>query len=136
SGVLVVETMDEAIEVTNGIATEHLALLTADNDSVLKRITHAGSIFLVPYSPVPLVDDSAVSTHLLPTSVTARYPSGLNTASFLRLQQHIRYEQTGLEPVAKGIQTLAASEGLHAHAEAIRHRFEEMCHIQMWSRYT
>ncbi|HIW46323.1 MAG TPA: histidinol dehydrogenase [Candidatus Yaniella excrementigallinarum] len=126
SGVLVVETMDEAIEVTNGIATEHLELQTADNDSVLKRITHAGAIFLGPYSPVPLGDYSAGSNHVLPTSGTARFSSGLNTASFLRLQQHIRYDQTGLEPVAKGIQTLAASEGLHAHAEAIRHRFEEM----------
>src|SRR5699024_3737495 len=68
SGMCVVETMDETIEVTTGIATEHLELQTADNDSVLKRITHAGAIFLGPYSPVPLGDYSAGSNHVLPTS--------------------------------------------------------------------
>src|SRR5699024_11106145 len=102
SGVLDTETIDEAIEVTNGIATEHLELQTADNDSVLKRITHAEAIIFGPYSPIPSGDYSACSNHVLPTSGTARFSSGLNTASFLRLQQRIRYDQTGLEPVAKG----------------------------------
>lgn len=126
SGVLVVSTMDEAIEVTNGIATEHLEIHTADNETVLEKITHAGAIFMGPYSPVPLGDYSAGSNHVLPTSGTARFSSGLNTASFLRLQQHIRYEKHGLEPIATGIQALAASEGLHAHADAIAHRFDQM----------
>lgn len=124
SGVLVVNTMDDAIDVTNGIATEHLEIQTADNEAVLEKITHAGAIFMGPYSPVPLGDYSAGSNHVLPTSGTARFSSGLNTASFLRLQQHIRYDKTGLEPIAKGIEALAASEGLHAHAKAIARRFE------------
>src|SRR5690625_4202175 len=124
SGALVVSTLDEAIEVTNAIATEHLEIQTADNTAVLERITHAGAVFLGQYAPVPLGNYSAGSNHVLPTSGTARFSSGLNTVSFLRLQQRIRYDKTGLEPVAQGIQTLAASEGLHAHAEAIRYRFE------------
>lgn len=126
SGVLVTDTMDAAIDVTNGIATEHLEIQTADNEAVLEKITHAGAIFMGPYSPVPLGDYSAGSNHVLPTSGTARFSSGLNTVSFLRLQQHIRYEKAGLEPIANGIQALAASEGLHAHADAIAHRFNEV----------
>lgn len=124
SGVLVVNSMDDAIDVANGIATEHLEIQTSDNEAVLDKITHAGAIFMGPYSPVPLGDYSAGSNHVLPTSGTARFSSGLNTASFLRLQQHIRYNKTGLEPIAKDIEALAASEGLHAHAEAIARRFE------------
>lgn len=126
SGVLVTDTMDAAIDITNGIATEHLEIQTADNEAVLADITHAGAVFVGPYAPVPLGDYSAGSNHVLPTSGTARFSSGLNTASFLRLQQHIRYEKTGLEPLAQRIQTLAASEGLHAHADAIAHRFEQL----------
>jgi|SRR5690625_529672 len=126
SGALVVSTLDEAIEVTNAIATEHLEIQTADNEAVLERITHAGAVFLGPYSPVPLGDYSAGSNHVLPTSGTARFSSGLNTVSFLRLQQRIRYDQAGLEPLAAGIEKLAQSEGLHAHADAIRSRFEQM----------
>ncbi len=124
SGALVVSTLEEAIEVTNAIATEHLEIQTQDNEAVLKQITHAGAVFLGPYAPVPLGDYSAGSNHVLPTSGTARFSSGLNTVSFLRLQQHIRYDKAGLEPLATGIQTLAQSEGLHAHADAIRYRFE------------
>lgn len=123
SGALVVSTMDEAIELTNAIATEHLEIHTSDDETVLERITHAGAIFLGPYAPVPLGDYSAGSNHVLPTSGTARFSSGLNTVSFLRLQQRIRYDKGGLEDVAEGIRTLAASEGLHAHGDAIAQRF-------------
>ena len=124
SGALVVATLDEAIKVTNAIATEHLEIQTADNEAVLEHITHAGAVFLGQYAPVPLGDYSAGSNHVLPTSGTARFSSGLNTVSFLRLQQRIRYDKTGLESVADGIQSLAHSEGLHAHADAIGYRFE------------
>ena len=126
SGALVVGTLEEAIEVTNAIATEHLEIQTADNEAVLEQITHAGAVFLGEYAPVPLGDYSAGSNHVLPTSGTARFSSGLNTVSFLRLQQRIRYDKTGLEPLASGIQALAQSEGLHAHADAIGYRFEQM----------
>lgn len=126
SGALVVGTMEEAIEVTNAIATEHLEIHTADDAAVLEKITHAGAVFLGPYAPVPLGDYSAGSNHVLPTSGTARFSSGLNTVSFLRLQQRIRYDKTGLAPLADGIQALATSEGLHAHADAIAQRFNDL----------
>lgn len=126
SGALVVGTMEEAIEVTNSIATEHLEIHTADDAAVLEKITHAGAVFLGPYAPVPLGDYSAGSNHVLPTSGTARFSSGLNTVSFLRLQQRIRYDKTGLAPLADGIQALATSEGLHAHADAIAQRFNDL----------
>lgn len=126
SGAIVVSSMPEAIDITNAIATEHLEIHTADDEAVLEHITHAGAVFIGQYAPVPLGDYSAGSNHVLPTSGTARFSSGLNTVSFLRLQQRIRYDKTGLAPLAAGIQTLAQSEGLNAHADAIRYRFEEM----------
>lgn len=126
SGALVVGTMDEAVAITNAIATEHLEIQTADAEAVLQQIQHAGAIFIGDYAPVPLGDYSAGSNHVLPTSGTARFSSGLNTVSFLRLQQRIRYDKTGLETLSPGIQALAQSEGLHAHADAVRYRFEEM----------
>ncbi len=126
SGALVVGTLDEAIEVTNAIATEHLEIQTADDEAVLANIIHAGAIFMGPYAPVPLGDYSAGSNHVLPTSGTARFSSGLSTVSFLRLQQRVRYDKTGLESLSDDIQTLADTEGLHAHAAAIAQRFNAM----------
>lgn len=123
SGILVVDTLDQAIELANAYAAEHLEIQTQDDDAVLARITNAGAVFVGGYSPVPLGDYSSGSNHVLPTSGTARYSSGLNTVSFLRLQQRIRYERAGLEPIKDNIAALAASEGLYAHGEAVKKRF-------------
>ncbi|MEZ7689494.1 histidinol dehydrogenase [Micrococcus luteus] len=123
SGVLLVRDMDQAVEVSDRYATEHLEIQTRDPEDLVGRIRNAGAVFVGPHAPVPLGDYSAGSNHVLPTSGTARHSSGLNTVTFLRLQQRIRYTETGLEEVADGIGVLAEDERLPAHGAAIRARF-------------
>ncbi|MGW9762038.1 histidinol dehydrogenase [Micrococcus aloeverae] len=123
SGVLLVRDMDQAVEVSDRYATEHLEIQTRDPEALVGRIRNAGAVFVGPHAPVPLGDYSAGSNHVLPTSGTARHSSGLNTVTFLRLQQRIRYTETGLKEVAEGIGVLAEDERLPAHGAAIRARF-------------
>ena len=123
SGVLLVRDMDQAVEVSDRYATEHLEIQTRDPEDLVGRIRNAGAVFVGPHAPVPLGDYSAGSNHVLPTSGTARHSSGLNTVTFLRLQQRIRYTETGLKEVADGIGVLAEDERLPAHGAAIRARF-------------
>ena len=124
SGILLVRDMDQAVEVSDRYATEHLEIQTRDPDAVAARVRNAGAVFVGPHSPVPLGDYSAGSNHVLPTSGTARHSSGLNTVTFLRSQQVIRYTAEGLAGVAEGIEALAADEGLPAHGAAIALRSE------------
>ena len=123
SGVLLVRDMDQAVEVSDRYATEHLEIQTRDPEALVGCIRNAGAVFVGPHAPVPLGDYSAGSNHVLPTSGTARHSSGLNTVTFLRLQQRIRYTETGLKEVADGIGVLAEDERLPAHGAAIRARF-------------
>ena len=123
SGVLLVRDMDQAVEVSDRYATEHLEIQTRDPEALVGRIRNAGAVFVGPHAPVPLGDYSAGSNHVLPTSGTARHSSGLNTVTFLRLQQRIRYTETGLKEVADGIGALPEDERLPAHGAAIRARF-------------
>lgn len=122
SGALVLSSLDEAIEMANAYGAEHLEIHTREAEQVAERITHAGAVFVGPHSPVPLGDYSAGSNHVLPTGGTARFSSGLNTVTFLRLQQQVRYTREGLAQVAQGVETLAAAEGLPAHGAAVRLR--------------
>jgi len=124
SGILLVRDMEQALEVSDLYATEHLEIQTRDPDAVAARVRNAGAVFVGPHSPVPLGDYSAGSNHVLPTSGTARHSSGLNTVTFLRSQQVIRYTAEGLAGVAEGIEALAADEGLPAHGAAIALRSE------------
>ncbi|CAM3657278.1 histidinol dehydrogenase [Micrococcus flavus] len=123
SGVLLVRDMEQALEVSDLYATEHLEIQTRDPEALAERVRNAGAVFVGPYSPVPLGDYSAGSNHVLPTSGTARFSSGLNTVTFLRSQQLIRYEEAGLRGVADGISALAEDERLPAHGVAVRARF-------------
>ncbi len=123
SGILLVDTLDEAIAVADAYAAEHLEVHTADSLATARRVTNAGAVFVGAHSPVPLGDYSAGSNHVLPTGGSARHSSGLNTVSFLRLQQLIRYTETGLKELDATISALATAEGLPAHGEAISLRF-------------
>jgi histidinol dehydrogenase len=123
SGILVVDTLATAIAVADAYAAEHLEVHTVDALATARRIRNAGAVFVGPHSPVPLGDYSSGSNHVLPTGGSARYSSGLNTVSFLRLQQLIRYSETGLKELASNISALAGAEGLPAHGEAVARRF-------------
>ena len=122
SGVLLVRDMDHAVQVADAYASEHLEVHTRNPEQVARRVTHAGAIFVGPHAPVPLGDYSAGSNHVLPTSGTARFSSGLNTVTFLRLQQLIRYDAQGLEELIDGVSALAHDEGLEGHGAAMRIR--------------
>lgn len=124
SGIILTDTLDEAVRVADAYAAEHLEVQTTDADSVAARITNAGAIFVGHYSPVPLGDYAAGSNHVLPTSGTARHSSGLSTHTFLKHVDVISYDRTGLKEVADTVTALADAEQLPAHGEAVRARFE------------
>ncbi|VXB82259.1 histidinol dehydrogenase [Citricoccus sp. K5] len=123
SGILLVGTLDEALAVADAYAAEHLEVHTVNPLQTARRVSNAGAVFVGPHSPVPLGDYSAGSNHVLPTGGSARYSSGLNTVSFLRLQQLIRYTETGLKELDTKISSLSTAEGLPAHGEAVSLRF-------------
>ena len=114
--------MDEAIELANISAPEHLELLVKAPFEVLPKIKNAGAIFLGGYSPEPLGDYFAGPNHVLPTGGTARYFSVLNVETFLRRMSLISYSKAALLESADDIIRLAHAEGLDAHANAIRRR--------------
>ncbi len=121
---IVTDTLDEAIQVVNELAPEHLEVLTCDPASVLPRIRHAGAIFLGPFSPEPVGDYFAGPNHVLPTGGTARYASALGVEDFVRRQSVIAWTETRLARTASRIAAFARAEGLEAHARAVEVRLE------------
>ncbi|MFM6963164.1 MAG: histidinol dehydrogenase [Micrococcales bacterium] len=122
SALVIVESLTAAIDFANSYATEHLEIMTGDDQAVLSRIKHAGAIFVGEFSPVALGDYMAGSNHVLPTGGTARFNAGLGVHTFLRSQQVIDYSQTALATIAAKIDTFARAEGLDAHGRAITDR--------------
>ncbi|PRQ12509.1 histidinol dehydrogenase [Corynebacterium sp. 13CS0277] len=126
SGIVLVDDLEAGIRVVDAYAAEHLEIHTADAEAVAERITNAGAIFIGHYSPVPLGDYAAGSNHVLPTSGSARYSSGLSTHTFLKAVHMISYDEAALKDIADTVVTLADAEQLPAHGEAIRARFETL----------
>ena len=122
--IFVAENMDEAIEIANTIAPEHMEILTKEPFQTMTRIKNAGAMFLGEYSSEPLGDYFAGPNHVLPTNGTARFFSPLGVDDFIKKSSIISYSRDALEPVYKDIITFAESEGLTAHANSIRVRFE------------
>ena len=123
SAILVVDTMDQAVEIANAYGAEHLEVMTAENSAIVERIHNAGAVFVGAFTPVSLGDYCAGSNHVLPTGGASSYSSGLNVSSFLRSQQVIHYGRDGLRQVADHVSALAEAEGLPAHGEAVQARF-------------
>ncbi|HEY5465819.1 MAG TPA: histidinol dehydrogenase [Clostridia bacterium] len=123
AAILVVPDLDIAADFANALAPEHLEICTADPEALLPRIVNAGAVFLGDYSPEPLGDYFAGPNHVLPTSGTARFFSPLNASDFLKRINIIQYTRAALESCRADVELLAESEGLQAHAEAIRARF-------------
>lgn len=122
--ILVAETMEEAIETANTIAPEHLEILTRDPFQTMTKIRNAGAIFLGEYSSEPLGDYFAGPNHVLPTNGTARFFSPLGVDDFIKKSSIISYSREALEAVHRDIETFAKSEGLTAHANSIKVRFD------------
>ena len=122
--ILVAETMEEAIETANTIAPEHLEILTRDPFQTMTKIRNAGAIFLGEYSSEPLGDYFAGPNHVLPTNGTARFFSPLGVDDFIKKSSIISYSREALEAVHTDIEAFAESEGLTAHANSIKVRFD------------
>ena len=123
--ILLAETMDEAIDTVNEIASEHLEIVTEDPFSVMTKVRNAGAIFLGPYSSEPLGDYFAGPNHVLPTNGTAKFFSPLSVDDFIKKSSIISYTREALEPVHEDIIRFAEAEQLTAHANSIRVRFEK-----------
>ncbi len=121
---LVTENMEDAIETVNEIASEHLEILTVNPFDTMTRVRNAGAIFLGEYSSEPLGDYFAGPNHILPTNGTAKFFSPLNVDDFLKKTSIISYSREALEAVHEKIELFARSEGLTAHENSIKVRFE------------
>ena len=123
--ILVVDTMEEAVEIANEIASEHLEIQTRNPYEVMTKIRNAGAIFLGAYASEPLGDYFAGPNHVLPTNGTARFFSPLSVDDFIKKSSIIAYSREALRHVHRDIETFARAEGLTAHANSIHVRFEE-----------
>lgn len=123
--ILVADSMEDAVAAANAIASEHLEILTKDPYAVMTKIENAGAIFLGEYSSEPLGDYYAGPNHILPTNGTAKFFSPLNVDDFMKKTSIISYSKEALEKAHKDIELFAEKEGLTAHANSVRVRFEE-----------
>ena len=122
--ILVAPDMETAIEAANEIASEHLEILTKNPFDTMTKIKNAGAIFLGEYSSEPLGDYFAGPNHVLPTNGTAKFFSPLNVDDYIKKSSIISYSKEALEKVHNDIELFAQKEGLTAHANSIRVRFE------------
>lgn len=123
--ILVADTMDEAVEIANEIASEHLEIQTRNPYEVMTKIRNAGAIFLGSYASEPLGDYFAGPNHVLPTNGTAKFFSPLSVDDFIKKSSIIAYSREALQAIHEDIETFAKAEGLTAHANSIHVRFEE-----------
>ena len=123
--IFVGDTIEDLVDAANTIASEHLEIMTANPFEVMTKIKNAGAIFLGSYSSEPLGDYFAGPNHILPTNGTARFFSPLGVDAFVKKSSIISYSRDALYQVHKDIELFAENEGLQAHANSIRVRFED-----------
>ena len=122
--VILVKNMDEAAEVANSLAPEHLQILTNNPKKIVKKITVAGAIFLGPYTPVAVGDYVAGPSHVLPTGGSARFFSGLGLSDFYKSSHILSYTKRALEKVREPLEKVAGIEKLQKHLDSVKVRFE------------
>lgn len=123
--ILIAEDMDTAIDAVNAIASEHLEIVTKDPFGTMTKVRNAGAIFLGESSSEPLGDYFAGPNHVLPTNGTARFFSPLGVDTFVKKSSIISYSRDALRNIHNEIETFAKAEGLTAHANSIKVRFED-----------
>lgn len=123
--ILIADDMEEAVEIANAIASEHLEIVTKNPFEVMTKIRNAGAIFIGEYSSEPLGDYFAGPNHILPTNGTAKFFSPLGVDDFVKKSSIIYYSKEALAPVKDDIMQFAKAESLTAHANSIGVRFEE-----------
>ena len=124
SGVFVARSMSEAILFAEEYAAEHLSIQADDDEAILSRIDSAGSVFLGPYTPVAAGDYASGTNHVLPTNGLAKLTGGLSVDTFVRSTTVQRIDEDALGDLRDTVETLAEAEGLEAHAESVRKRFD------------
>lgn len=120
--IILVRSLEDAVPLINAIAAEHLELAVEKPDALLPAIRHAGAIFLGRYSPEAIGDYVAGPSHVLPTSSTARFSSGLSVYDFLKKSSIIHCTDKSFQSIGKQAEDLASSEGLGAHALSVKLR--------------
>lgn len=123
--IVMVKNLDEACDVANIIAPEHLQIMVKSPQKVIRRIRNAGAIFIGSYTPTAVGDYIAGPSHVLPTGGTARFFSGLSLNDFMRSTHIISYSKKALERVRGPVEKISGIEGLKAHLESVKIRFEE-----------
>lgn len=123
--ILLAENMREALDAVNEIASEHLEILTSNPFETMTKVRNAGAIFLGEYASEPLGDYFAGPNHILPTNGTAKFFSPVNVDDFIKKTSIISYSREALERVYKDVALFAKSEGLTAHANSVKVRFED-----------
>lgn len=121
---VVVADLDEAVEVAEAIAPEHLEVMTRDPEALADRFPSAGTVLLGEHTPVAATDYGAGPNHVLPTGGTARFASPLSVGDFLKRQSVVRYERHTLEALRSDFERFARIEGFEAHARSVAVRFE------------
>jgi histidinol dehydrogenase len=124
SAIVLVDSIDQGVDVANAYAAEHLEIQTVNSKQVSKQIRNAGAVFIGRFTPVSLGDYSAGSNHVLPTGGCACHSSGLSVQTFLKGVSFIEYNESAFIEIAENVITLANSEDLPAHGEAMSARFE------------
>ena len=124
SAIVLVDSMAQGVDVANAYAAEHLEIQTVNSKEVSKQIRNAGAVFIGRFTPVSLGDYSAGSNHVLPTGGCACHSSGLSVQTFLKGVSFIEYDESAFTEIAANVITLANSEDLPAHGEAMSARFE------------
>lgn len=122
--IFVANTKEEAVDIMNEVAPEHLEVLFEDAESFVDSIKNAGAIFIGQFTPEPVGDYFAGPNHTLPTSGTAKFSSPLGTYDFFKRSSLLCYEKDALERIAEKVQSFAEKEGLFAHSNAVKKRFE------------
>jgi len=123
SAILVVDSLEHALFVSDAFAPEHLEIMVEEPDAVVDAVRHAGAIFVGDYTPVSAGDYLAGSNHVLPTGGAAHHSSGLSPLTFLRSQQIVTYDKRALQGVSDHIVAFANAENLPAHGDAVTWRF-------------
>ena len=120
--IILTKNIGECVEIANALASEHLQIMTQNPRTILSGIKHAGAIFLGAYTPVALGDYIAGPSHVLPTSGTARFSSGLSVNDFLKRSSVITYSRSALKEAYKDVAAISEAEGLNAHTRSVQIR--------------
>ena len=123
--VIIVSDMNQALDLANRIAPEHLELHVKEPFELMGRIRNAGAVFLGEYTPEPVGDYIAGPNHVLPTAGTARFASALSVDNFIKKTSILHYSRDAFMKESKDILRLAETEGLDAHANSVRIRLKK-----------